>query len=137
MKATINFDLPKVISDALAEQGYKRKTFEQSLALIDALFNICDYESHRKYEGTDYSLFEIKFEADMSVASALASATDHYYLNVERGSYTNYQFLLDDLMNSNVRLNDAIIEFHTKINLGEIDSFDYSEIALSLLDNLC
>ena len=136
MKATVNFEMPKVISQAIAEQGFKRYGLEQSLALLEALFHICEYETLLYLERNGETCFPIKYEADLRVASELAKAADYFYLDVDRGSYKNYQILLTELMNANPRLHVAIVEFNLKLDLGEIDSFDYSEIALATFDKL-
>lgn len=136
MKATIKLDMPKVISEAIAEQAFKRTDLSQSLALLNALFYLCEYGSYGKFGQDGYSYSEIQFEADMAAASALAHAADYFYLDIERGSYKNYLILLGELMHCNVRIRDAIIEFKTKLKLGEFESFDYSEISLSVLDKL-
>jgi hypothetical protein len=98
MKATVNFEMPKVISQALAEQGYKRYGLEQSLALLEALFHICEYELLLHVERHGETIFPIEYETDLRVASELAKAADHFYLDVDRGSYKNYQILLTELM---------------------------------------
>lgn len=136
MKATVNFEIPKVISHAIAEQGYKRYGLEQSLALLEALFHICEYETLLHIERNGETCFPIKYEADLRVASELAKAADYFYLDVDRVSYKNYQILITELMTLNPRLHDAIVELNLKLDLGEIDSFDYSEIALATLDKL-
>lgn len=136
MKTNIELDMLKVISEAIAKQAFERKDLNPSIALLNALFYLCEYESHSKFAQAGYSYSEIQFEADMSAASALAHAADYFYLDIERGSYKSYLILLGELMQCNVRLRDAIVEFKTKLKLGEVETFDFSEISLAVLDKL-
>lgn len=136
MKATVEFDMTKVISEAIAAQGYERNSLDKSLALLEALLYICEYEFYRHMECTGDYDYVIKHEANMLAVSALAKAADYFYLEIDRGSFMKYQILLADLMAAHPRLHDAVVEFNIKLDLGEIDTFEFSEIALATLDKL-